>query len=94
MLLSMHKRNKKSFKNKKLVQLFNRYGTYNGSNPYKAPATLNMIAHLEHNDGAFFPANGMYSIVTTLVERAEAMGVKFHYNQKVERVVSRRTKNQ
>jgi phytoene desaturase len=87
MLLSMHKRNKKSFKNGKLVQLFNRYGTYNGSNPYKAPATLNMIAHLEHNDGAFFPVNGMYSIVTTLVKRAEAMGVRFHYNQKVDRVL-------
>lgn len=87
MLLSMHKRNKKSFKNRKLVQLFNRYGTYNGSNPYKAPATLNMIAHLEHNDGAFFPANGMYSIVTTLVDRAESMGVRFHYNQKVDRVL-------
>jgi diapolycopene oxygenase len=92
MLLSMHKRNRRSFKNSKLVQLFNRYGTYNGSNPYKAPATLNMIAHLEHNDGAFFPANGMYSIVTTLVQRAEAMGVSFQYGKKVERVVLQRKK--
>ncbi|PLX22821.1 MAG: phytoene desaturase [Salinivirgaceae bacterium] len=87
MLLSMHKRNKRSFRSKKLVQLFNRYGTYNGSNPYKAPATLNMIAHLEHNDGAFFPEKGMYSIVTTLVDRAKAMGVKFHFNKKVDRVL-------
>lgn len=87
MLLSMHQRNKKSFRNKKLVQLFNRYGTYNGSNPYKAPATLNMIAHLEHNDGAFFPAKGMYSIVTTLVRLAKEMGVMFHYNQNVDRVI-------
>ena len=48
---SMNTANKKQFKNKKTIQLFNRYATYNGSNPYKAPALLNMIPHLESNIG-------------------------------------------
>lgn len=87
MLLSMHQRNKRSFRNKNLIQLFDRYATYNGSNPYKAPATLNMIAHLEHNDGAYFPEKGMYSIVENLVEEAIKKGVRFHYGKRVEQVV-------
>ncbi len=86
MVLTMHQRNKKSFTNAHLVQLFNRYGTYNGSNPYKAPATLNMIAHLEHNEGAYFPSNGMYSIVESLVKLAKENGVKFNFNSRVESV--------
>ncbi|MDA3866469.1 MAG: phytoene desaturase family protein [Salinivirgaceae bacterium] len=87
MLRSMHGRNKRSFQSSKLVQLFDRYGTYNGSNPYVAPATLNMIAHLEHNVGAYFPVKGMYSIVESLVEVARKLGTVFHFNSKVDAVL-------
>jgi phytoene dehydrogenase-like protein len=50
----MHKKNEKLFESK-TVQLFNRFATYNGSNPYKAPALMNMISHLEFNLGAYLP---------------------------------------
>lgn len=83
---SLHKRNRKSFSHPHLVQLFDRYATYNGSNPYKAPATLKIIAHLEHNIGAFFPEKGMYAIVESLSRLAERQGVHFHYNTYVEEV--------
>ncbi|MFO7864406.1 MAG: FAD-dependent oxidoreductase [Salinivirgaceae bacterium] len=91
MLRSMHGRNKRSFRSSKLVQLFDRYGTYNGSNPYVAPATLNMIAHLEHNVGAYFPVRGMYSIVEALVKVARKLGVVFHFNTKVDAVLLNKT---
>ncbi len=87
MLLSMHQRNKRSFKSKHLVKLFDRYGTYNGSNPYKAPATLNMISHLEHSEGAYFPEKGMYDIVNKLVMHAQELGVEFRFNTRVSEVV-------
>ncbi|HRG59227.1 MAG TPA: NAD(P)-binding protein, partial [Bacteroidia bacterium] len=45
----------KHLNHSKLEQYFNRFATYNGSNPYKAPATLHIIPHLEHNIGTFFP---------------------------------------
>ena len=48
----------KQFNNPQLIQLFNRYATYNGSNPYKAPATLNVIPHLEFFYGAYLPIKG------------------------------------
>lgn len=83
---TMHKANKKRFKSEKLVQIFDRYATYNGSNPYKAPATLNIIAHLENNIGAFFPENGMFSIAESLYKLAVKKGVQFHFNSEVTKI--------
>jgi phytoene desaturase len=83
---SMHKANEKALNHPKLVQIFNRYATYNGSNPYVAPGILNIIPHLEHGIGTFFPTKGMHSITTSLVQLAEDLGVTFHYNQKVEKI--------
>ncbi|MEL6852913.1 MAG: 1-hydroxycarotenoid 3,4-desaturase CrtD, partial [Bacteroidota bacterium] len=83
---SMNRANKGYFSDPRVVQLFNRYATYNGSNPYVAPATLNIIAHLEHNLGAFFPKKGMYQISESLYELAVELGVSFHFGQKVDEI--------
>jgi phytoene desaturase len=79
--------NRKHFKNPKLVQLFNRYATYNGSDPYQTPATLNIIPHLEYNIGAFFPKKGMHEITLSIYRLAVELGVEFHFNQKVEEIL-------
>lgn len=84
---TMNQANQKLFKNPKIVQLFNRYATYNGSDPYQTPATLNIIPHLEYNLGAFFPKKGMVSITNSLVELAESVGVKFYFGTKVEEIM-------
>lgn len=86
-LSTMHGANKRDFKDSRIVQLFDRYATYNGSNPYRAPATLNMIAHLENNIGAFFPKKGMYSIVDSLYRLAMKKEVKFEFNSLVSKIV-------
>jgi phytoene desaturase len=81
---TMHQKNAQTFSNPKTVQLFNRYATYNGSNPYKAPALINMISHLEFNLGAYLPIKGMHQITNHLVQLAEDAGVEINYNEKVE----------
>lgn len=86
-LRTMHKANEAFFKDQHLVQYADRYATYNGSNPYQAPATLNVIAHIEQYFGAYFPEKGMYSIITSLVQLAESIGVQFHYQSFVDEVV-------
>jgi phytoene desaturase len=86
-MTSMHKRNRKWFGHPKVVQLFDRYATYNGSNPYQTPATLNVIAHLEHNTGAWFPEKGMYDIVESLADLARRQGVVFRFNAPVSEIV-------
>ncbi|MGQ8338844.1 1-hydroxycarotenoid 3,4-desaturase CrtD [Sunxiuqinia sp. A32] len=89
-LKSMHKTNEKVIGEEHLVQLFDRYATYNGSNPYRAPGTLNVISHLEHALGAYFPQNGMRTIINSLYEQAKKLGVKFHFNEEVCSVVSKK----
>ena len=81
------KANRSFFNDDRIAQLFNRYATYNGSDPYQAPATLNIIPHFEYHYGAFLPKKGMYSIVTALVKLAEELGIRFYYNQKVEEII-------
>lgn len=89
---TMHHANSKNFDHPKLVQLFNRYATYNGSNPYETPATLNIIPHLEFNIGAFFPKKGMHDITLSLYNLAKGLGVKFNFNSKVEEILVERDK--
>lgn len=84
---SMHQANDAFFTDPKLVQYADRYATYNGSNPFKAPATLNVIPHLEQHFGAYFPDGGMYQITLSLVALAERLGVKFYYNSPVEKII-------
>ena len=83
---SMHSANSKRFENKKVVQIFNRFATYNGSNPYKAPAVLNSISALEFNKGAFYPELGMFSIATALYNLAVDLGVRFHFSTLIEKI--------
>ncbi len=84
---TMNQSNELGLNHPKLVQIFNRYATYNGSNPYQAPGILNIIPHLEHGIGSFFPSKGMHSITTSLVQLATEMGVEFRLNSKVSEIV-------
>lgn len=84
---TMNKANERLFTYPKLVQLFNRYATYNGSDPYQTPATLNIIPHLEFNIGAFFPKKGMHDITLSLYKLAKSLGVVFHLNSPVEEIL-------
>lgn len=89
---TMAKANQSFFTDEKMVQYANRFATYNGSDPYQAPATLNVIPHLEQHFGAFFPDEGMVSITNSLVKLAEDLGVKFHFNKQVEEISLARKK--
>jgi phytoene desaturase len=89
---TMNEANKSFFKDKKLIQLFNRYATYNGSSPYLAPATLNIIPHVEYNMGSFLPKKGIYSIVNALRKLAEKKSVKFFNQHKVNEILTQNNK--
>ena len=83
---NMNARNEQRFKNPKTVQFFNRYATYNGSNPYEAPATLNVIPHYEFGFGAFFPEKGIRSIADALYQKACLLGVEFEFDTRISKV--------
>ncbi len=78
--------NQSSFTTPEAVQIFNRFATYNGSNPYQAPGMLSLIPHLEQNQGTFYPKGGMISIVRALESLAKLKGVNIILNSAVERI--------
>ncbi len=84
---TLNAENERYLKHPKLVQLFNRYATYNGSNPYKTAGIMSIIPHFEHTIGAFIPQNGMYDITKSIYELALRQGVKLNFNQKVEEIL-------
>ena len=83
---SMHQVNQRQLQHPKLVQLFDRFATYNGSNPYRAPGILNIIPHFEHHFGAYFPQGGMHAITDHLYRLALEGGVRFHFEQPVSEI--------
>lgn len=83
---TMHAANEQRLNHPKLVQLFDRYATYNGSNPYAAPGILNIIPHLENGFGTHFPVGGMHAITTSLVRLATELGVQFRFNTRVDEI--------
>ncbi len=87
LLGTLHKHNHKHFSSPETVQLFNRFATYNGSNPYKTPGMMSLIPHLELNQGTFYPHGGMISITNALYNLALAKGVSFHFNTAVQRII-------
>jgi phytoene desaturase len=84
---TMNKANETRVKDLRVTQLFNRYATYNGSDPYQTPATLNIIPHLEFNMGAFFPNKGMHDITMSVYGLAKELGVNFSFNHPVEKII-------
>lgn len=84
---SMNKENSGRFITPHARQFYNRFATYNGSDPYKAPATLNVIPHLESAMGAWYPEGGMRRIPMAVYELALRLGVRFRFNTRVERIL-------
>ena len=80
---SIHKANSSFFRDKRILQLFDRYATYNGSNPYKAPATLNIIPYVEYFLGGYYFQDGMYSLIKSLKDLCEKRNIKIHTNELV-----------
>jgi phytoene desaturase len=84
---SMNNVNVKSFNKLHTTQLFNRFGTYNGSNPFEMPGIFTLIPHLEHGEGIYYPKNGMSSIAKALYQLALKQGVQFHFNVPVNKII-------
>jgi phytoene desaturase len=83
---TMHDANSSFFRDKRIVQLFDRYATYNGSDPYRCPATLNIIPYVEHILGGYFVDGGMYELTRAFYKLCIDKKVKFYFNSEVEKI--------
>jgi phytoene desaturase len=72
-----------------LRQVFNRYATYNGSSPYRAPATFNIIPYVEFAEGGWYVQGGMYKLVEALEALARRVGVDMRMGIEVQEIIVR-----
>jgi len=79
--------NASELKEPHLVQLFNRFATYNGSSPYKTPGMMTLVQHLEQEYGTYVSEKGMQNITSSLYELALRHGVNFKFNSYVSEIV-------
>ena len=89
---TLNKVNEEELKNKYLVQVFNRFATYNGSSPYKTPGMMTAIQNAEKHYGSFIPVKGMGDITKSLYKLAKRHGVKFYFNREIDKIIIKNKK--
>jgi phytoene desaturase len=84
---TVHQSVKKYFTDPRLVHLFDRYATYNGSDPFRAPATLNVIPYVELGLGSYYIEGGLYKLIEALVKIAKELNININTEKKVEGIL-------
>jgi phytoene desaturase len=87
---TLHDVHRKRFRDPRIVQLFDRFATYNGSSPYQAPATLMVIPWVEMGLGSWYPRGGMYAIAEAVATAARTCGAQIHTSTGVRRILHTR----
>jgi phytoene desaturase len=89
---TMHQVNSKWFRDKRTIQLFDRYATYNGSSPFMTPGTFNLIQHVEYGIGGFAVEGGIHRIPLKMKEIAKKKGASFNSGKTVDRILVENSK--
>lgn len=84
---TLHAANARAFSDPRAVQLFDRYATYNGSSPFRTPATMRIIPHVEYAYGGYGLAGGIIALPRALERVARELGVEFRLGARVDRIV-------
>ena len=78
---------RKRIANPQAVQVFDHFTQYVGSNPLQAPAVLTGIAHMQVDEGIWYPIGGTRAVPQALRKLAEENGVEFRTNCRVTRIL-------
>lgn len=74
------------FHDPRLQQLFGRYATYCGGSPWRSPATLMLVAHVERS-GVWSVRGGMREIARAMTSRLESRGATLRCNAHVQEII-------
>jgi len=74
-LPTLHQRAAATFSDPRLVQWACRYATYAGSDPWRVPATLGCIPHIEQAYGCWALLGGLATLAEALAAAATTLGV-------------------
>ncbi len=73
----------------RVAQMIDHFTQYVGSSPYGSPAVLCGIAHMQVDEGVWYPLGGTRAVPVALAKLARELGVEFRTNTRVEKVLTR-----
>jgi len=91
-LTSLRTLGRRSFDDPRLVTLLDRYATYTGSDPRRAPAALSVVPYVEQTFGAWHIGGGIHQLALALHQRCLDIGVEFITDSPVTKIVIEGTK--
>ena len=74
-------------RDRRLVTMLDRYATYSGSDPRRAPAVFATVPYIEQTFGAWHIGGGIGTLADALRRRCEERGVTLHTNREVARIL-------
>ena len=72
----------------RVAQMMDHFTQYVGSSPYGSPAVLCGIAHMQHDEGVWYPVGGTRAVPLALEKLARELGVEFCLNTKIEKILT------
>ena len=78
---------RKEFTSTKLRQILEFPVLFLGAKPSDTPAFYSFMNYADFGLGTWHPKGGMYRVIEAIVELAESLGVVFHTNSPVERII-------
>ncbi|WP_162052747.1 phytoene desaturase family protein [Pontibacter pamirensis] len=83
---SIHKHIRRFFSHDKIIKLMEFPILFLGALPQNTPALYSLMNYADISLGTWYPMGGMHKIVEGMVKLAEEKGVKFLYDQDVQRI--------
>jgi phytoene desaturase len=77
---------RKRVKDPRVAQMLDHFVQYVGSSPYGSPAVLCSIAHMQTNDGVWYPMGGTRAVPLALEKLARELGVEFRTGTGIARI--------
>jgi phytoene desaturase len=72
----------------RVAQMVDHFTQYVGSSPYGSPAVLCGIAHMQTEEGIWYPKGGTRAVPLALEKLARELGVEFRLGTKIEKILS------
>ncbi len=72
----------------RVAQMIDHFTQYVGSSPYGSPAVLCGIAHMQTEEGVWYPMGGTQAVPLALEKLARELGVEFRTGVQVEKILS------
>lgn len=74
---------------RRVAQMIDHFTQYVGSSPYGSPAILCGIAHMQTNEGIWYPIGGTRAVPEALAKLAIELGVEFRTGIEIQKIVTR-----